>query len=121
MSKPASEEKKLEWKSLIEQQRQSGLSAEKWCQQRQIQSHTFHYWKDKLFPRPLQKSSFAELNMKRSDAVSLQARGLYVRMGSDCDPLLRLQLSWPSPTPMQANVPGNFFFWANRTSAGINT
>lgn len=89
---PTPEEKKLEWKNLIEQQRQSGLSIEKWCRQNQIVPHTFHYWKDKLFPRPLQKSSFTELNMKRSDAVALQARGLYVRMGSDCDPLLRKQL-----------------------------
>ena len=92
MPSPASENKQLEWKNLIEQQRQSDLSIEKWCQQNQIQSHTFHYWKDKLFPRQLQKSSFTELNMKRPDAISLQARGLHVRIGSDCDPHLRKQL-----------------------------
>lgn len=93
MPKPSSEEKKLEWKNLIEQQRQSDLSIEKWCRQHQIQAHTFHYWKDKLLPKmPLQKSSFAELNIKRPDAISLQTRGLYVRMGSDCDPYLRKQL-----------------------------
>ena len=92
MSVCASEEKKLKWKNLIEQQRQSGLSIEKWCRQNQIVPHVFHYWKDKLFPRPLQKDSFAELNMKRPDAISLQARGLYVRMGNDCDPNLRKQL-----------------------------
>ena len=92
MPSPASEDKQLEWKNLIKQQRQSDLSIEKWCQQNQIRPHTFHYWKDKLFPRQLQKSSFAELNMKRPDAISLQARGLYVRMGSDCDPHLRKQL-----------------------------
>ena len=89
---PTSEEKKLEWKNLIEQQRQSGVSVDKWCQQFQIRSSTFQYWKDKLFPRQLQKSSFAELNMKRPDAISLQGRGIYVRMGGDCDPHLRKQL-----------------------------
>ena len=88
----SSEEKQLEWKTLIEQQRQSGLSIEKWCRQNQILPHNFHYWKEKLFPRQLQKTSFAELSMKRPDAVSLQARGLYIRMGSDCDPGLRKQL-----------------------------
>jgi hypothetical protein len=88
----ASEDKQLEWKNLIEQQRQSGLSVDKWCLQNQIKPHTFQYWKDKLFPRQLQKSSFAELNMKRPDTISLQARGLYVRMGNDCDPHLRKQL-----------------------------
>jgi len=92
MPKPTSPEKQLEWRNLIEQQRQSGLSIDKWCLQNQIQPHTFYYWRDKLFPKQLQKSSFAELNIKRSDAISLQARGLYVRMGSDCDPQLRKQL-----------------------------
>jgi len=88
----ASEEKQLKWKNLIEQQRQSGLSIEKWCRQNQILPHTFHYWKEKLFPQQLQKNSFAELNMKRPDAISLQAKGLYIRMGNDCDPRLRKQL-----------------------------
>jgi hypothetical protein len=89
---PTSEEKTLEWRSRIEKQRQSGLSVDKWCQQFQIRPSTFQYWKDKLFPRQLQKSSFAELNIKRPDAISLQGRGLYVRMSADCDPNLRRQL-----------------------------
>jgi hypothetical protein len=92
MSRPTSEEKKLEWKNLIEQQRQSGLSVEKWCLQKQIPPYTFRYWKEKLCFKPLQKTSFAELNRKQPDALSLQARGLYVRMGSDCDLHLRKQL-----------------------------
>ena len=92
MPKPSSEDKKLEWENLIEEQRQSGLSIDKWCQQRNLIPHTFHYWKNKLFPKQLQKSNFTELSMRRPDAISLQARGLYVRMGSDCDPMLRKQL-----------------------------
>lgn len=92
MPKPVSEAKKLEWNRLIEEQRQSGLSIEKWCRQQNLIPHTFHYWKDKLFPKQLQKASFTELNMRRPDAISLQARGLYVRMGSDCDPMLRKRL-----------------------------
>ncbi len=92
MPRPTSEDKKLEWKNLIEQQRQSNLSVEKWCLQNQIRPYTFRYWKEKLFLEPLQKSSFAELNTKRPDAVLLQVRGLHVRMDSDCDPSLRKQL-----------------------------
>lgn len=92
MPKPLSEDKKLEWKNLIEQQRQSGLSIDKWCLQNQIQSHTFHYWKDKLFQKSLQKTSFTEINVKRPDAILLQARGVSVRIGSDCDPYFRKQL-----------------------------
>lgn len=89
---PTSETKQLEWKSFIEQQRQSGLPIERWCLQHQIKPHTFYYWRDKLFPKQLQKSSFAELNIKRPDAISLQARGVYIRLGSDCDPNFRKQL-----------------------------
>ncbi len=92
MPDPASGDKQLEWKRLIEQQRKSGLSVEKWCLQNQIRPYTFRYWKEKLFFKPLQKNSFAELNMKQPNAISLQARGIYVRMGSDCDPHLRKQL-----------------------------
>ena len=92
MPVPASEEKQLEWKNIIEQQRQSGLSIDKWCRQNQTSPHNFRYWKYKLFPKSFQKSSFTELSMRRSDAVSLQARGIYIRMGSDCNLNLRKQL-----------------------------
>ena len=92
MPKSKSEDQRLEWKHLIEEQRQSGLSIEKWCKQKQIRSHIFYYWKDRLFPKSLQKTSFTELNMKRPDAVSLQARGIYIRIGIDCDLHLRKQL-----------------------------
>ena len=92
MPNPASKEKQLEWKGLIEQQRQSGLSVKKWCRQNQIRFSAFYYWQDKLFPRVLQKESFTELNTKRPQTLSLQAQGLYIRMGSDCDPHLRKQL-----------------------------
>jgi hypothetical protein len=67
-------------------------SIHKWCQQNQIPQTTFHYWKEKFSPKQLQKSSFAELNIKRGSAISLQAPGLYIRLGSDCDPSLRKQL-----------------------------
>jgi len=89
MAKPLSEDKKLKWKCLIEEQRQSGLSINKWCQQQSLVPNTFHYWKDKLFPKELQTSSFVELKVKRPDEISLQIRGLHIRVGSDCDPVLR--------------------------------
>jgi len=88
----ASEEAKLNWKTLIEQQQQSGLSIKKWCLQNQVRPQAFYYWKDKLFSKGLQKDSFTELNMKRPDAISLQARGVYIRVDSHCDTHLRKQL-----------------------------
>lgn len=88
----ASEEKRREWKNLIEKQRQSGLSVKKWCLQNQIRFSAFYYWQDRLFPKQLQKESFTELNIKRPDAISLQAQGIYIRIGSDCNLCLRKQL-----------------------------
>lgn len=92
MPKPLSEDKKLKWKRLIEEQRQSGLSVQKWCQHQNLAPNTFRYWKDKLFSKELQTSSFVELKVKRPDEISLQTRGLSIRLGSDCDPVLRKQL-----------------------------
>jgi hypothetical protein len=92
MPKSLSENKKLKWKSLIEEQRQSGLSIKKWCQKQNLIANTFHYWKDKLFPKELQTSSFVELKVKRPNEISLHTRGLHIRLGSDCDPVLRKEL-----------------------------
>lgn len=92
MPAPTSEGKKLEWKNRIEEQRQSGLSIEGWCLKNQIRPHTFHYWREKLSPKPLQKSSFTELHIKRPDAVSLQTRGIHIRIDGDSDPHFRKKL-----------------------------
>jgi len=92
MQKPISEDKQLKWKTLIENQRQSGLPVGKWCLQNEINSHTFQYWKARLFPKQLEKNSFTELKLKRPDGISLRTRGLHVRLKSDCDPHLRKQL-----------------------------
>ena len=58
MPRPLSEAKQLEWNRLIEEQRQSGLSIEKWCRQQNLIPHTFHYWKDKLFPQGICMKNF---------------------------------------------------------------
>jgi len=92
MPRPASEDAKREWTNLIEQQRKSGLSIEKWCLQHQIRPHTFHYWKEKLLAKSLQTTSFTELNVKRPDAITLQACGIHIRIGGDCNPNLRKQI-----------------------------
>lgn len=92
MPQPLSEDKRLEWKNLIEQQRKSGLSIEKWCLKNQIRPHTFHYWKEKLSPKPLNRSSFAEVSLKRNAALTIECRGLRLRIDNECDPLLRKQI-----------------------------
>lgn len=92
MPSPGSENNQTEWKHRIEQQRQSSLSIEKWCRQNQVRPHAFHYWKRRIFSKPLQRTSFEELHIKRPDAILLQACGIYIRIGSDCDLNLRKQI-----------------------------
>lgn len=92
MRSRALEEKQAKWQNLVKRQRESGLSIQKWCQQNQIRPSTFQYWKDKFFPKQLEKSSFTELNIKRSDPITLQTRGLFIRIGNDCDLDLRKTL-----------------------------
>ena len=92
MPKAISPEKQRKWESLIEQQRGSGLSIEKWCLQNQIHAYVFHYWKDKLYPKSLSRSSFTKLGSKQNGSISLECPGLYVRLGSDCSATLRKQI-----------------------------
>jgi len=50
MPKPISVEKKIEWEARIHQQRESGLSIDRWCRQNQLTSCSFHYWKNRFQP-----------------------------------------------------------------------
>lgn len=92
MPRPVSEDKKQDWETKICQQQESGLSINEWCRQNQVTKASFHYWREKLIPKKLQKSSFTELSIKNPDAISLQGRGIYIRMGNDCSANLRKQL-----------------------------
>ncbi|HAZ16119.1 MAG TPA: hypothetical protein DCY54_05760 [Parachlamydiales bacterium] len=84
--------KHLEWQSHLEAQRASGLPAKRWCQQNHIHPSTFQYWKDKLSPQALGKASFTELSLNCSDTISLQTRGVHIRIRADCNQKLRKQL-----------------------------
>ncbi len=65
MSKPLSREKRLEWEEKIRKQRERSLSIDRWCRENQILPHTFYYWKERLFQKPLLSSSFT-LFIKRA-------------------------------------------------------
>ena len=92
MPKPLSEDEKFDWATSLRRQQESGLSINEWCRKNQITKGSFHYWKEKLAPKALQKTSFTELNIKRSDAISLQACGITIRITGDCNPDLRKQI-----------------------------
>lgn len=89
MPKPSSEEKKLEWKDKIRQQRESGLSIEEWCRQNQITSHIFHYWKNRLMPKAeLSRSCFTELSedQGQSTGVTMEYKGVRILIDRSFDP-----------------------------------
>ena len=62
MPQTPSQEKKREWEEKFRKQRESGLSIKGWCQENQITTQAFYYWRASLFPQPdLTRSCFSEL------------------------------------------------------------
>ncbi len=86
MARIASEEIKQHWKDIILQQRKSNLSIPVWCRQNAITVYTFYYWKQKLFPKNLNRSTFTELHEKEADSnLTLEYRGVSIRLGKNFD------------------------------------
>lgn len=82
-----SPEKKLEWEERIRNQRESGLSIEKWCQQNQILPHRFYYWRDRLLPKlGLDRSSFTELVQTKGSGICIEYHGIRIHLERNFDP-----------------------------------
>lgn len=87
MPKPLSPDKKLEWEEKIRKQKESGLSVERWCRENQISPHTFYYWKDRLFPKPLPGHlNFAELSNAKETGIVIEHGNLRIRLDKHFDP-----------------------------------
>ena len=88
MPKPISPEKKLEWQEKIRQQRESGLTIDKWCRQNHLPPHLFYYWKNRLFPRnQLTRSCFTELSSdNQGTGISIEYQGVRIHLDKDFDP-----------------------------------
>jgi len=92
MPKPLSSEKKLEWEEKIRKQKDSGLSIERWCNEHQIRTHTFHYWKERLSPKPLPGYlNFAELPHQKETGIVIERGHLRIRLDKYFDPLVLKQ------------------------------
>ncbi len=48
MPTPASFQKREEWEEKIRQQKESGQSIMKWCEENNISYHTLNYWRERL-------------------------------------------------------------------------
>ena len=86
MPKPISTAIRIEWEVRIHQQRESGLSIAKWCSQNQLTPHTFYYWKSRLFPKSLTRSSFVELPATHGTGISIEYRGMRIHIDKAFDP-----------------------------------
>lgn len=76
MPKAYPPEKREEWTVKIREQKESGLSATKWCQKNQVALSTFFYWKSRLFPEmELRRSNFLELADTTSTGIILECLG----------------------------------------------
>ena len=92
MPKPLPPEKQLEWNKIIEEQKISGLSIEKWCNQNQIRPHAFYYWRDKLFPQSLNRTNFIELSERKDKTLTIECQGIRIHLEKECDPIFKKQL-----------------------------
>jgi hypothetical protein len=86
MSKPLSPEQRLEWETRIRKQMESGLSVDRWCRENQIRPHAFYYWKERLFPKSLSRSHFSEILRPKTTGISLECRGVVLRVDPHFDP-----------------------------------
>jgi hypothetical protein len=91
MRKPISQEKRHEWETKIQQQRQSGLSINKWCKENQTPISTFHQWEDRLYPKqktPLSLKSFTELTEisgSKGAGIFIEYRGIHIHLEKHFD------------------------------------
>jgi hypothetical protein len=86
MPRPSSLENQKGWKEKVLHQRQSGLSVQRWCLDNNIRPTTFHYWKDKLFPKTaLSRSSFTELTDSKSTGIIIECQGVHIRLEKHFD------------------------------------
>ncbi len=90
---PAIPNKSRDWEQKIQQQKQSGLSVSRWCQENQVPYNTFVYWKRRFVKiSPLERKSFVELeeNPPKS-GIQLECDGIKVNIekGFDSSTLAR--------------------------------
>ena len=87
MPKPISAEKKIEWEAKIRQQRESGLSVDRWCRQNQVTLCSFHYWKNRLRPKTeLTRACFTELPVDQGTGISIEYQGMRILIDKSFDP-----------------------------------
>jgi hypothetical protein len=53
--------KKEIWKSRLLNQRSSGKDISNWCTENNLHRRSFYYWKEKIFPKKIDRLNFVEI------------------------------------------------------------
>ena len=88
MPQPIFQEKKVEWKDKINQQKSSGKSVSEWCRTNQVHPRVFYYWRAKVFPKIIDRSCFTELtnNPNQKTDIVIECQGVRIYLEKHFDP-----------------------------------
>lgn len=74
------------WKNLISEQIESGLSIPLWCRQKGIPLYNFRYWHKKLFPKLIERSAFIEMTSQQTSlGINLEFHGVKIHLEPEFD------------------------------------
>lgn len=76
---------KEEWKNKILQQKNSNQSITQWCLDNNIHPRRFYYWRSKLFPDCVDRSSFTELSNNRNTGITIECREISIHLEKSFD------------------------------------
>jgi len=91
MPKPFPEEKRQEWKRLVEQWEKNdrNISITRWCSEQKINYNTFLYWRERFGSNPVKqidRSSFKELpNPITAPGITLEYNRIRIQLERDFD------------------------------------
>ena len=85
MPQPISQEKRVEWKDKIHQQKISGKGVAEWCRENQVHLRSFYYWRSKFFPKIIDRSCFSELTNSNSTGIAIEYQGVHIYLEKHFD------------------------------------
>lgn len=85
MPKAKSLQKQEKWAERIRLQINSEQSVKQWCQEHNLSTSVFYYWKGVLHPFTLERSSFTELPVENKSSIILECDALRIYLENDFD------------------------------------
>lgn len=85
MSLTNSQKERAKWKDKIVQQQNSNKNISQWCKENQILPRSFYYWRSKIYPKPIDRSSFTELTDSAKPGITIEYRGIRISIDKNFD------------------------------------